>query len=680
MWRLGRCAALALCLAAPVAAAPGPGQGPAPETCLLRDGATLADLQAGLAAGCTEIRTAERAQVRLALAAGVAPAVLDLPARLLVQAGSLLDLGPGLTLRLQGGFQMPLERRRYVTGPGRLRTDLEALGRDTCRRLPSIAYPEWFGGQPDDDADDAQAIQQAADLGRDVQLAAGRYQLGTPVWLRGGQRISGAGKAATVLVQRADFELALLSDSLRYLRPALDIKYNNFAVGLDSDCAEITHLRIDGSAVSNAALAALTDTPAKRESRRHFHPTYVHAIRVATDFWMQETWAREKAAAAANPTIPLKLSLARPIQDVKIIDVDIVSPAISCINLQSSVGVRGLLIDHVDCDAREALNTTGFNAELVHADRRYANINEDVTIQDARFQGGRYAVLRSAGIRNLRILRSTFDAKPTTMFVASFYTSDAAGPLTAQVFNTSFRHLAPAAPGTGPVAQQQALGVVEITARGIHDRADLPFMVVPAGGTRLAFHDSSFIAARARTVPQTIPLVVNHIGTSLPTLFHRSAFIGGTHGILGDRGQTFILFNDQGINRFQPMTDAQRLQHQVNAVIDIDQCRFDGQSEAAIVTDATELHVTDSSFERIGQAPARPQPMVQFGQPKVDAQQTDSAFERNSFASDRATAWLAATGPSTGTRVRANRPSGGRVLPAVLPPPAPSHWELIDQP
>lgn len=663
------------------AAALGPAQAQAQDRCTLRNGATLPDLQAGLDAGCAEIRTPEQARVRLALAPGAAPVVLDLPARLVLLAGAHWTLGPGLTLRVRGGFQVPLERRRYFTGPGRVVTDLAPLGRDTCQRPPTTAYPEWFGAVPDDDADDAPAIQQAAELGRDVQLAAGRYQLGAPVWLRDGQRVHGTGKATTVLAQRADFELALLADSMRYQRPALDIQFNNFAIGLDSDCAELAHLRVDGSAISNTALTALTDTPAKRESRRHFHPTYVHAIRVATDYWMQETWAREKAAAAAAPARPLKLSLARPVQDVKIIDVDIVSPAISCIHLQSSVGVRGLLIDHVDCDAREALNTTGFNAELVHGDRRFANIYEDVTIQDAHFRGGRYAVLRAAGIRNLRILRSTFEAKPTTMFVASFYTSDNAGPLTAQVYNTTFRHMTPAAPGTGPVAQQQALGVVEITARGIHDRADLPFMAVPDGGTRLAFHDSSFIAPRAGTVPQTIPLVVNHIGTSQPTLFHRSAFIGGTHGILGDRGQTLILFKEQGINRFQPMTDAQRLQHRVNAVIDVDHCRFEGQSEAAIVTDATELHVVDSSFNQIGLAPARPQPMIQFGQPKVDAQETDSAFERNSFASDRATAWLAATGPSTGTRVRANRPTGTRTaMPAVLPPPAPARWELIDQP
>lgn len=653
-----------------------------PAACRLASGATLANLNAALQAGCPEIETAKGATVMLQGPEGTEVTVPE-GTKLTFQPDSLWKIEQGVLVRLLGSYAVPEQRRQFFSGPGRIVSDIGRFGMDTCKRPPSTVFPEWFGATPNDPRDDADAIARATDFGRDVRLDRGIYQLKQPVWLRGGQRLTGVDKAGTVLKQMPDFEVAKLSDSLLYKRPALDIKFNNFALGLDSDCAEASNLTIDGSAVTNESLAALTDSAEKRDRKEFYHPTYMHGVRVSTDHWMQQNWNQEKAAAARTPSVRAVLTLARPIRNVKLSNVSIKSPPISCIHLQSSVGVDGLLIDRVDCDAREAANSTGFNSEIFHADRKFANIYENVTIQDSAFRGGRYAVLRSAGIRNLKILRSTFDAAPTSTFVASFYTSDNAGPLTAQVFNSTFRHMNPLKPGSGPEGQKQALGVIEIAARGINNRADLPFMVVPAGGTSVKFYNSTFIAPKFGQVPQTIPLVVNHIGTSQPTEFHQSAFIGGTYGILADRRQSLVLVNDKGVNKMIPLTAEQATRYTADSVIVVDQCRFDGQAEAAIVAENTELHVKASTFQQIGTDRSRPQPMIQFGQPKSASTDTDSSFEGNTYAGEAATAFLAATSASRATRVKGNKPAGGpgsgARISTVLRSPLVDQWVIDDK-
>ncbi len=676
-----------LCLGLLLSAGPRAAHGatdttPVPAACRLANGATLANLGAALQAGCREIETAQGATVSLQAPEGTEVVVPE-DTRLRFQPESLWRIDPGVTVRLLGTYAVPEQRRQYFSGAGRIITDTSRYGMDTCKRPASTVFPEWFGAVANDTRDDSDAIARAADFGRDIKLDRGTYLLKQPVWLRGGQRLTGADKAATVLRQMADFEVARLSDSLLYKRPALDIKFNNFALGLDSDCAEASNLTIDGSAVTNESLAALTDSADKRNRKEYYHPTYVHGVRVSTDYWMQENWNQEKALAAKTPSVKAVLTLVRPIRNVKLSNVFIKSPPISCIHLQSSVGVDGLMIDKVECEAHEAANSAGFNSEIFHADRKFANVYANVTIQDSVFRGGRYAVLRSAGVRNLKIFRSTFDAAPTNTFVASFYTSDNAGPLTAEIFNSTFRFANPSKPDTGPVGQKQALGVIEIAARGINSRGDLPFLVVPEGGTSLKFYNSTFIAPKLGQVAQTIPLVVNHIGTSLPTEFHESAFIGGTYGILGDRRQTLVLVNENGVNKLVPLTAEQAVQHNANSVIVVDRCRFEGQTDAAIVAENTELHVKGSTFLQIGTDRAKPQPMIQFGQPKAAGADTDSPFEGNTYRGDAATAFLAATGPSRGTRVRGNKadtksgPGGG--LPSVARSSLTGQWAIEDK-
>jgi len=655
-----------------------------PAACRLANGATIADLRAALQSGCGEIATQERATVTLAGPEGTELVVPE-GTKLVFQPDSQWRIQQGVVVRLSGSYSIPDQRHQFFVGPGRIVSDLARFGMDTCKRSASTVFPEWFGAivnNPPSGYDASDAIARAADFGRDIQLDRGTYLLRQPVWLRGGQRLTGAGKAVTMLKQLPDFEVAKLSDSLLYKRPALDIKFNNFAVGLDSDCAEASSLTIDGSSVTNASLVSLTDTPEKVNRKEYFQPTYMHGVRVSTDYWMLENWDRQKAAAQASGK-SATLTLVRAIHNVKLSNVLIKSPAISCIHVQSAVGVDGLLIDHVECEARDVPNSTGFNAELFHADRKFANIYDNVTIQDSVFRGGRYAVFRTAGIRNLRILRSTFDAAPTTMFTASFYTSDNAGPLTAQVFDSTFRHMNPLSPGTGPVGQKQALGVIEIAARGIHDRSDLPFMVVPAEGTSVKFFNTSFVAPKFGQVPQTIPLVVNRIGTSLPTEFHKSAFIGGSYGILGDLRQTLAVVNQNGVNAMIPLTPEQAIRYSVNSVINVDSCKFEDQSEAAIVVDNTELHVSGSSFQRIGLDKTKPQPIVQFGKPKASATDSASSFEDNSYSGEAATAFLAATAPSRGTRVKNNllAPNAGAAsrIPPVQRSDLVNQWIIDDK-
>ena len=77
---------------------------------------------------------------------------------------------------------------------------------DTCRLEASTAFPEWFGAVPNDSQDDSGAITRASAFGRDIRLSAGTYAVSSRIWLRGGQRLIGSGKDATVLKALADFD------------------------------------------------------------------------------------------------------------------------------------------------------------------------------------------------------------------------------------------------------------------------------------------------------------------------------------------------------------------------------------------------------------------------------------------------------------------------------------------
>ena len=137
---------------------------------------SAAALMAGVPAGCeTVLRFAEEGAYTVGTD-------MDFPSwtTLRMSTGAWLDLQAGVTVRVDGGIEAG---RTRIFGD-----DGIVVGSP----LVDEVWPEWFGALPDDDLDDAPALQRALDLSSPVTLLAAAYDVHGTVTLPDGAHLRGS--------------------------------------------------------------------------------------------------------------------------------------------------------------------------------------------------------------------------------------------------------------------------------------------------------------------------------------------------------------------------------------------------------------------------------------------------------------------------------------------------------
>ena len=605
---------------------------PTPE-CTLADGQNDSHLTALVNAGqCSLIGTAANATVSFNQSVTVPSGM-----KVHMASGAKWDVADGVEVTLQGGYDIPMDRTAFFEGLGTVSAPSSYAGGAVCDFNATTAYPEWFGAAVNDDTDDSVAINKALGLSDTVELAPGTYHVQERIPLLGNETLSGAGKAATTLEQLpyvAEINRILVTTEVED-NAWHNYHYRDFIVGVSSDCAQVSDMKIDGKANTTLPQIILTELPDGVYDTDDPDVGRVAHLMSGIQISSQLQWHK------FNQNDPNGY-----IKDTKILRVDIDRPVSSCLNLQSNRGAHKVLIDDVTCTARDDLsNTSGFTIEADH--QTHANRYHDVTVQNSTFEGGSWG-LYIAGVTDFKLIDSHIIAKDNAFNAALFYTSDNNHPITAHIEGTTFTMMTPTA-GT-------SRGVVELAARN-YARDTLDFFPYlrptdtvcmedrlgespndPNGPnctnklptdqaqivSRIEFVDSTFESAEFdanQASAPMVPLILDNIGFEETVKITNSDFNGGEHGIqagnpylvdaqTGDirtafEGTVFISMPNGAPTVIRDLRDVEIAYHRVHhSKFRLSLNRFKKQANSAVTMHLGSLWAFDNYFTDIGLNPA----------------------------------------------------------------------------
>ncbi|MEN9413097.1 MAG: hypothetical protein RLZZ342_184, partial [Candidatus Parcubacteria bacterium] len=219
-----------------------------PETtsvCVLKNGDTARELSLFIARRCAQILTP--AQVTVSLGNNTS---ITIPSgiKIVFEVGSRWNLGSGTKIVLEGTYEIPLVRNHVFFNIPRGSSFIANTRNQqtSCSEPSHVVYPEWFGATAGDKVDDSFAINQAAQFGDDIRLDKNTYSIKERIVLERGQRLSGAGKNVTRLVEDTNPAVLQWDEQGLWRRYGM----SDFAVGLVSDCSSLASLTVDMSTIS----------------------------------------------------------------------------------------------------------------------------------------------------------------------------------------------------------------------------------------------------------------------------------------------------------------------------------------------------------------------------------------------------------------------------------------------
>lgn len=491
-----------------------------PLTCSFKNGDTANQLASFIQRGCTLILTPRNVTVTLA----TTTTQIRIPShtKLVFETGSVWVIGPNTVIILEGTYEIPLTRNHvfFKIDPRGLfasRTAVSASG-TTCTPATHVAYPEWFGAIPNDSNDDSMAINKALELGNNVHLQAGTYDVKRRLLLDRSQTLRGSGKGITKLVQDAQPVLLQWDAAGAWRRYGV----SDFLVGLVSDCSSVSDVTLDMSKLTLSGTRSLTNF----DENNQFLGLVGIQISMGAD-----------TSAVITQGI-------RPIQNISVKNVDIIKALTSGILIFSSRSAQNVLVDGVSCQGRPDAIGACFNSG---GNTGGNNMVENVTIRNSTFTGSAYPAYLGGG-RNYLLDNVKLIGMPETRTSLKIYTGDTGDPITVTIRNSQITNLQPKASSV----PQEVQAVISVVGRPLHDGIpNVPFMTNPESSVTI--ENSSIISSvYSSSSSFLIPLIRESIGTTLPINIKNSTFTGGSFAILAADPENNTEFGGYKLSRTPP--------------------------------------------------------------------------------------------------------------------------------
>lgn len=522
-------------------------------------------------------------------------------------------LGEGIIIQ-GGNFKIDTRDRQIFFGNGILRALPQNIATlTTCPRKAQVARPEWFGAKVNDGLDDSLAISKAIEMGNQIILAEGTYDILNRLWLKNGEYLRGQGTLKTILKQSPQFNFVRIDNKEIWNQ----LNHSDFIVGLDSDCSKVSDLQIDASSAPNQV-----QYQSKTGDQIDF--TLINGVSIST----HRTWLTNHS---------------KQIQNTEVSRVKVVKPMSNCIAYFSYSGVKNSKLEQIECLARNNSSAqAGLTIESFHPNPSIANSYEGITISKSIFRGG-YTGIYIAGAKSVQIEDTAVFGDLGTSVPLYIFTGDSGRSTNVKISNSYFSLME---------VGDHAVAVVQLIGRNIRkDRAgDHPFLKLPLdGGTSFSCYQCTLVSKTTRGSEKLVPLILDSVGLTDIVSLVKTQFLGGSYAILGQANNddfgASVVIESQSPKEASLVRDVYSFElydyKLYHSDFQIKQSHFMNQSLSAVRINWGTISVYDSIFQDIGLSPmAETLPILDIGYNSPFHNNTKMNFISNSFSSINSSAFL----------------------------------------
>ena len=515
---------------------------------------------------------------------------------------------------LQGGhFEISSLDKQVFFGSGIIRAASQAIDQESCSLNGQIARPEWFGAKVNDGLDDSLAISKAIDMGKQIILVEGRYDIQNRLWLKNGESLKGQGPLKTILKQSAQFNYVKIDDKELWAQ----LNHSDFIVGLDSDCSKVSDLQIDSTGSPNQVTY-------QSKAGVQIGFTLINGISIST----HRMWLTNRL---------------KQIQNTEVSRVKIVKPMSNCLAFFSYTGVKNSKVEQVECLARNNNSgQAGLTIESFHPNPAIANPYEGISISKSIFQGG-YTGIYLAGAKSVQIEDTTVQGDLGTSVPLFIYTGDSGRSTNVSISNSYFSLMEPG---------DRSLAVVQLIGRNIRkDReGDHPFLKLPQdGGTSFSCYQCTLVSKANDGNEKLVPLILDSMGFTDTVILKKTQFLGGSYALLGqsnndDFGASVVIENPNPKENsvVRDVTSYELYDYKLyHSDFQINQGHFVNQSLSSVRLNWGTLSVYDSTFQDIGTSLASQElPILDIGYNSPFHNKIKMSFFNNSFSAIHSNAFL----------------------------------------